>query len=86
MAPPPRPPLIDHEQSDWQPLGYHPPMEFVIEQQEPSRLWTWRLQDRFGQALALAPKAYFDRAGCLVAIAAAKAGLTARLREIPPIA
>jgi len=55
----------------------------MVERDEAGR-WTWRLRDRFGKVLALAPKSYETRADCLVAIAAAKAGLGACVREANP--
>lgn len=52
-------------------------------ERDDAGLWRWRLQDRFGQIVALGPKGYFSRADCLVAIGAAKAALAAPTREIP---
>ena len=57
-----------------------------MEQLEPSGQWTWRLQDRFGHALALAPKTYVARVDCLISIAAAKSALNSRVRDIAPMA
>lgn len=45
-------------------------------------LWTWRLVDRLGRCLAMAPGSFASKADCLVAIGNMKAALDAPINSL----